>query len=954
MCFRKLLLFGLFILLPFQFFGQYFTMGEDPARTKWFQIKARHFQIIFPEDYKEQANYTANLLTYFYDRVNQDLEAEPQKISVIIHNKSVTSNGFVAPAPDRMELHTLPPQDNAVVPWLEHLCIHELRHVVQISKLRQGITKIFSYLLGEQAVAGVAGMIPMWYLEGDAVISETDWTQGGRGSLPTFSKELRAHFLDNEEDYSYNKMLMGSFKNYTPDHYRLGYHMVRYAREKFGDNIVKDLENYVAKHSFLFFPFPLALKKSTGLFPGALYKEAFSYYDSSWTASYDTLELNRQNEITERKSDEYISYTSPIFFDDTTILALRKDLSHSAAFVKITPSSEEKLFIPGKMTSRRFSYANHKIAWSEMQPDLRWGNRSYSIIKVLDLNTGKVNKLSSKTRYFAPSLSGNGKIASIKINDSQSYALVIQDTETGEIINEYPSPDGYFIQKPEWGNNSSFVYVAGLSGKGKTVYRLDLSSKKWEQVLPVTKYDIQDLSLSGDYLYFHATYSGIDNIYAKNLDTDSVFKITNARYGAMFSDVKHDRQLIYSNYSAEGYKIYQKNLTKEAYSFFDVDSIKNSYKQNYSELPDRGKIVTKEYSIKRYRKWKNLFNFHSWAPFYADYSISSQSVSSVSPGVLLLSQNDLGTALSTIGYSYNSGVHKFHTQFHYTGWYPKFSIKSNYGGDPEIFTSAMHNLVHQAVNTYFDLQFDIAVPFTLEKGKYTTKLTSSVNYDYKRNYYFDFDEMKYQEGINLIDYNLFLYRLRSMAYRDIQPKTGFIIDLNARTSPFNDNITGSLYSAKGRLFLPGFFEDHGIKLSAGFQHQYPEALIFGNYVRHPRGYIENYDEQLYSYKIDYALPLFYPDWSVGSLLYIKRFKLGLFYDYAIAKNKHYVDNLIRKTWQSEIFQSYGIELTTDFHLARMFFPLNAGIRYSYLPYLDHTNIEFIFSVDLYRIYTNSK
>src|SRR6056297_1158296 len=280
---RYLLLIFLFSLLPLQFWGQYFTWGNDPASIKLFQIKTHQFQIIFPENYKEQANYTANLLSYFYERVNEDLEAEPRKISVIIHNKSVSSNGFVAPAPDRVELFTTPPQNNNVTPWLEHLCIHELRHVVQVSKLRQGITKIFSYLLGEQALAGAAAMIPMWYLEGDAVLSETKWTPGGRGTLPSFSKEFRAHFLDSLEDYSYDKMLMGSYKNYTPDHYRLGYQMVSYAQNEFGEDIAKDLENFVAKNSFMVFPFPAGMKKLINMYPSSLYKEAFSYYDSLWT-----------------------------------------------------------------------------------------------------------------------------------------------------------------------------------------------------------------------------------------------------------------------------------------------------------------------------------------------------------------------------------------------------------------------------------------------------------------------------------------------------------------------------------------------------------------------------------------------------------------------------------------------------------------------------------------------
>lgn len=948
---RNLLLIFLFSLLPLQFWGQYFTWGDDPASIKWFQIKTRQFQIIFPENYKEQANYTANLLSYFYERVNDDLEAEPRKISVIIHNKTVSSNGFAAPAPDRVELFTTPPQNNNVTPWLEHLCIHELRHVVQISKLRQGITKIFSYLLGEQALAGAAAMIPMWYLEGDAVLSETEWTPGGRGTLPSFSIELRAHFLDYSEDYSYDKMLMGSYKNYTPDHYRLGYQMVSYAQNEFGEDIAKDLENFVARNSFMVFPFPVAMKKSINMYPSSLYKEAFSYYDSLWTASYDTIELNKEVPLT-KTIEEYNSYSSLQYYNDTTILALRKDLSHLPAFVKITPSSEKKVFIPGKMTSEQFSYANQKIVWSEKKPDIRWSNRSYSIIKVLDLKTGKSRKLTSKTRFFAPTLSEKGEIAAVKVSETDSYALVLLDANSGKVIKEYLSPNQYFIQNPVWNKNNQSVFVIGLAEEGKTVYQFDLSTEEWKQILPATNYDIQDLSLSENYLFFHATYSGLDNIYAKDLRTDSIYKITNARHGAMYSDIYEEDHMIYSNYTARGYQVYQKGLSEKVGTPVDINNIKNTNSFLQREFPDKKEVVSREYSIKRYRKWKNVFNFHSWAPFYADYNISRQSISKVAPGVLLLSQNDLSTALSTFGYSYESGQHQLHSQFHYSGWYPKFSIKTNYGGDPEIFKPSSVNRFPQGLNSYYDVQLDVSVPLSLQENKYNVKLIPSLSFDFKRNFYYNSINGKYKEGLRLIDYNLFFYGLQRMAYRDIQPRKGFLMELNARTSPFNDHLTGNMLTALGQVFLPGFFKDHGIKLTAGYQEQEAKTFAFSSYLSYPRGYMGVYDESLFSMKIDYVFPLFYPDWSIGSLFYFKRFKLDLFYDYALAKNNLYYEPLDSSFLIKDEFLSFGAEFTTDFHFARMFFPFNAGVRYSYLPFNKQERIEFIFSVDLYRIYTN--
>ena len=133
---------GLFIFL-FIFFGysvkaQFYSTGQDPASAKWEQINTDNIQIIFQKDYVLQAQKIANILEYYYQKAGNTLNHKPKKISIILHNQTIRSNGYVAWAPKRMELFTTPSPDHYPDPWLEHLCIHELRHVVQMDKLNQG------------------------------------------------------------------------------------------------------------------------------------------------------------------------------------------------------------------------------------------------------------------------------------------------------------------------------------------------------------------------------------------------------------------------------------------------------------------------------------------------------------------------------------------------------------------------------------------------------------------------------------------------------------------------------------------------------------------------------------------------------------------------------------------------------------------------------------------------
>jgi len=271
--------------------AQYYSTGEDPASAKWNQIKTDKFQIIFQKKFENKAQEVANILEYYYQKAGKSLDHNPPTISVILHNQTLLSNGYVGWAPKRMELVVTPPHDISPDPWLEYLCVHELRHVVQIDKLNQGITKLLTILFGQQANILVAGQIPLWYYEGDAVCIETAFTDFGRGRLPYFERGIKTHLLSDEKRYSLDKMLFGSYKSYIPDRYELGYQLTAYTSSKYGRNVWSDVENYVAKNSYTILPTPFAfykgLKKNIGLSQKELFSEAFDYLDSSWTLEAD-------------------------------------------------------------------------------------------------------------------------------------------------------------------------------------------------------------------------------------------------------------------------------------------------------------------------------------------------------------------------------------------------------------------------------------------------------------------------------------------------------------------------------------------------------------------------------------------------------------------------------------------------------------------------------------------
>src|SRR6056297_1972731 len=229
-------------------------IAQDPSDIAWKRIKTRHYQIIFPEEITHEANRVANRMNFLYDKLDFHLEPGHDPIPLILSNRSVISNGYVSAVPWRTEWYALPNTGKSlnVGDWYTLLALHENRHIFQYSFLNRGWIKFFGYLFGSYGRAvSMNLMVPGWFMEGDAILSETLFSQSGRGRSAAFQKGYRAILL-NAKNFKYEKARFGSYRDYTPDDYILGYYMTTHiAREEGYDtwhNILKKSTRFSFKH----------------------------------------------------------------------------------------------------------------------------------------------------------------------------------------------------------------------------------------------------------------------------------------------------------------------------------------------------------------------------------------------------------------------------------------------------------------------------------------------------------------------------------------------------------------------------------------------------------------------------------------------------------------------------------------------------------------------------------
>ncbi len=958
----------LLLFLPAVVTGQFYQWGQDAGKLRWYQFETPNYQVIFPEGVDSLAEAFAYRIESCYPFLGKALDHNHSHMPVIIHNQSSFSNGVFVWAPKRLEIFTNPDPNSYNQDWLTQLALHEGRHAVQIDKLNQGFSKGLYYLGGEQMVGAMAIFLPYWYLEGDAVDSETRLSASGRGRQPSFEMELKAQMLEANRVYSFSKAVMGSFRHYIPNHYQLGYLMVRHGRRSYGDSFWIDFQNSAARKPFLLNPTLFSMRNYGLKSKKQFYRNALDEYREHWSrtdsARIHTPYSEWNIQSGGRESKHFTNYRHPHPISDSLLITFRSGMDQIPEFIILDREGREKrIFRPGFMSSGRISVSATHVVWDEFVSDTRWSNRNYSVIRSCEIASGKVKTLEKKTRYYSPAVSNDGsKVAVIEHTDLQRFSLVILGMD-GTVLSRVPSPGNLFIQHPAWMNTDSSIVLVRSVETGKSLVCYNLGSGSWDHLFDAGEDDISFPAVAGERIFFSGTFSGIDNIYCYHVPMRESFQVSSSRFGAFHPRISADgKRLYYSNYTAKGYKIAELPLDKAMWK--PLDEARDHTEQLDYDLTTvvQGKGDTSirdtthvrnstSYQVKRYSKIAHLFNIHSWLPLYVDYLNPDLTIAPgdlpVSLGLSLISQNQLSTAVSQIGYEYSNGYHMFHSGIQLKGRYPVINLYFDYGGEPDII------LLDQEADTAMMLPQDISVtaqvyiPFRLNTGKFLTLLQPRIDYQYKRDLQFIEEEDSYRPGGHYLYHSFYATSYLRKGTRDILPRIGFSASSGLYHSLFDNRVYGAVAIDGITAYLPGFLKHQTLRLSLQHQRQYlldQARPAFLNLMTMPRGYHGVFGRVLTRYSADYVFPFLYPDLELTSLLYLKRIRGGIWADHLRGTDVIITEPSNR--YENRNYTTIGADLLVDLNLLRIPFPISTGLRYIFKPETGRSMIEWLYSIEI--------
>lgn len=993
---KVIIAFIIFFNISFLSQAQYYSTGQDPANIKWKQINTNDFRIVFPSEYEAKAKYLAALFQDLKNKGGKDLKHTPKKFSVVLHTQSATSNGLVAWAPKRMELYATPPQNDDTQAWLDHLVTHEYRHVLQMDKLEQGFTRILNVIFGQQATALVVGLyLPSWFMEGDAVCTETALSESGRGRSAEFEQEMRAQLLE-KGTYSYDKAAMGSYKDFVPNRYTLGYYLVGKSRVNYGDYLWDNALNEVGraplkinclsaslnagmndKRSVLF----QELKKKQDAYSNTSYKVERVDWDeveqlnkrrngkltlyadvmSELKWEWQNQDINNKKTYAKSLVNEKAIYTNYRYphIADQALLLMKNGLADALSFVELDENGVEKeVFVPGFDYKTGFDYKNNILLWSEYQSDLRWEHADKAILVTYDLQTQTKRKYKLDNNCFAPVFSQDGKkILSVEVDSKGESALLIIDTKTASTIKRIVAKKNEFFMTPQWAkNDGSIVLIIQVNGE-KRLIEFDLETEGRKLLYAAGKTNISQPHVSGDYVFFTSSHTGIDNVFAYEWENSQISQLTSSRFGARDPFYHQSKNtLYYSDYSADGYAPIKLDLASGLWKKQDRKQSEFKLAEQLSDqlgeriLPDTSRLD--QWQVKPYSRLAHTFNFHSWAPLFV-----APDDGQVDIGISASSQNLLNTVFTTVGYKKEEGYDngQFYINLAYQRFFPIFNTKLEYGKNSRDYNSQITSLEDETVIgvlnglewNQLEWENSITLPFNLSSGKHATFLKPKFSYniykwtDYKASISSATQTLNASDlgltdrTFKELEYQVYFSHSIKSSQRDLQSKWAQYLRFDYRYSPTKDNTVGKVWSGIGQFNLPGFAKHHGISVYAGYQNRTKLNTSFSNAIKSPRGVSNLYGLDCSTLSLDYRMPIAYPDWSMGGLAYIKRVKMGAFIDYGMEKGE-FISNENLMQYDNRI-TSVGLEFTADMHLLRLPLPLNLGFR---MGYENETNAVF--------------
>jgi hypothetical protein len=922
-------------IFNFLFLFLFFSFRLKAEKNHFRKIKTDHFDIVYRDDFEDRAQIMANIMEYLYEIMSKDSEKKSFRSFVFFDNESLNSNGTTILYD--FYLNTFPPSNPEFIAghdWIIFLISHEMRHAFQHYAEMKNFIKL-SYIYGGNVMKGnlnnFFSYIPAWFYEGDAVCKETSISHYGRLSYPSYLMNTKS-IMENS-NINYMQAFYRSKNSQLPSLYQLGTMMVFYMKIKYGKDIVDKIFFETSK-SILPFSFYIAVKKLTGKHVHEIYEDMRKYFLDIW--SIQNLNIKETKSEVLNKSHKYVfmDYFYPQFFENENIIALKVDKNNNYEIVEIKNFKEKRLYNPYKIVknTRISSSKKNCIVWLEPRSTL-FSKNNYINIMMLKKNKDKfsIHPLISG-RFTDVGISSNEeKIVAIESSPSYHHSLKLIDIKSKKVEKIFENKKNRFYINASLNQDATKI-VYTVSEKEKiSLEIIDIESEKIDVLIDSTYENINNPIFCGDYIFYCSPFSGINSIYAININSKKIFQVVSKRYGAFTPCINEEKnKILFANYENDGLNVemslYDEKNWIEIENIIDKNTnIEKDLRRLENVYIDYEKIPNIKYKSKRHYLIKDIFNPSSWMIQIYPINLTSIFDSSkkdfdISLNPVLIFKDIYSTfeQIYDLEYFFLKKILELKISLNILKTFPKIGLEIN----------AKKNFKNEEEKKFIKLNFSFPINFPIKNIHSNLFPSFSINYgkdSSNKNIEKDlFEIVSYPLSYNFFFMSFFDYPTlgKYITYCN-RYSFGFFyryIDNFFKIKKTNYRSGNTIWGINSKIYLPGFFYSDVFIFKNIFQrkniphyyqkkdlefdliNQIPENVDF---VKKLKYFItENYTGNLFGSRLAYAFPIIHPDIGINYLVFLETISMTLYIEYINLPDSNF---FINEKLIKNIF-TFGIDL----------------------------------------------
>lgn len=577
-------------------------LGARPARAgdpelRYRTIETKHFRISYHEPLGVAAQRIAVIAEQVHTLLGGILKHEMRfRTEVVLTDDTDFSNGSATALPfPTVRLYLTAPEDRSELndfdDWLLALFMHEYTHALHLDTIN-GLPKWLNYLggFGVNTLYAPNQIQPRWFIEGLAVFEETERTSAGRLRSSLFDMYLRSHVLEGKFlrlDQVSNQTRLFPRGNVP---YLYGSAFLRYIARRYGEKTLQEISHRYgggwSPDTWVPWGMSRALRRITGATYGQLYED----FKKDLLARY----LAQQSDIqsgplgitpVEPLTDWKASADRPVYSPDgREILWLESDPYRRPALMRYdvaTKKASVELLIDGAG-----GLALTPDGQGAVMARLRYFRQffTYQDLVLYRRDRKTLVALSEGLRVDNPAVSPDGRLLAFEVNaqgtrrlglmelpsvrhpgseaaiDARAYAVpeVFRARAAAPVRFPLPQKDFTQVYTPTFspdGRHLAFSYWQ--EGGYRDIVTLDLVTGELRYVTRDRALDLEPhYSRDGEYLYFVSDRTGVYNLYAHHLSTDTTWLASSVVSGVFSPAVAPDgSRVAHVGFVSEGFRI---------------------------------------------------------------------------------------------------------------------------------------------------------------------------------------------------------------------------------------------------------------------------------------------------------------------------------------------------------------------------------------------------------------